>query len=162
MMKKTMEKALCKQMNDEFRSAYLYLSMASHFESKNFKGFGSWMHAQSKEETAHAMKFFSFILDRGGKPVLEAIEEPPASWKSPLDAFQAVYAHEQKVTAGIHKLLDLAAKEGDHPAHAFLQWFVTEQVEEEATADSIVQKLKMVGDMVPGIFMMDRELGARA
>jgi len=161
MLKKSMEKALNKQMNDEFASAYLYLSMASYFENRNLKGFGHWMHAQTKEETEHGMKFFHFILDRGGKPILDAIETPPSSWKSPLDAFQAVYVHEQKVTAGIHKLLDLAAKEGDHPAHAFLQWFVAEQVEEEASADEVVQKLKMIGDMVPGIFMMDRELGAR-
>ncbi|MFH1681786.1 MAG: ferritin [Candidatus Eisenbacteria bacterium] len=162
MLKKPMEKALNKQMNDEFRSSYLYLSMAAFFEGQNLKGFAHWMHAQAAEETAHGMKFFGFILDRGGKPVLEAIEAPPSAWKSPLDAFQAVYAHEQKVTTGIHKLVDLAAKEGDHPAHTFLQWFVTEQVEEEASADGVVQKLKMIGNMVQGVFMVDRELAQRA
>ncbi|RPJ42704.1 MAG: ferritin [Candidatus Latescibacterota bacterium] len=161
MLKKSMEKALNKQMNDEFASAYLYLSMAAYFETKNLKGFAAWMHAQAKEESGHAMKFFHHMLDRGGKPILAAIDEPPAAWKSPLDAFQNVLAHERLVTAGIHKLLELADKESDHPAHAFLQWFVTEQVEEEATAEGIVQKVKMIGDMVPGIFMMDRELAQR-
>jgi ferritin len=161
MLKKTLEKALNKQMNDEFRSAYLYLSMAAFFESENLKGFAHWMHAQMKEETGHGMKIFHHLLDRGGKPVLETIEEPPAAWKSPVDTFRAVLAHERKVTAGIHKLVELADKEQDHPAHAFLQWFVTEQVEEEAAADSILRKLEMIGDMVPGIFMADRELAQR-
>lgn len=161
MLKKTMEKALNKQMHAEFWSANLYLSMAAFFESKNLDGFAHWMRLQVVEENMHAMKFFDFILERGGMPALETLEAPPKTWKTPLAAFEAVYAHEQVVSEGIHKLIDLARKNSDHPSDTFLQWFVTEQVEEEAAADDIVQKLKLVGNQGHGIFMIDRELSQR-
>lgn len=161
MLKKPMESALNKQMNAEFSSAKLYLSMASYFESKNLGGFAHWMRLQVGEENMHAMKFFDFILDRGGVAKLAAMAEPASSWKSPLDVFQAVLKHEQDVSAGIHHLVDQARKNSDHPTDSFLQWFVTEQVEEEAAAEDIVQKLKLVGSEGPGIFMVDRELAQR-
>jgi len=161
MLKKAMEKALNKQMNDEFRSAYLYLSMAAYFESQNLTGFANWMHMQSKEEMGHGMKFFDFIHDRGGKVALEAMEAPPATWKTPLAVFEATLKHEQKVTEGIHKLVELADKNQDHPSHTFLQWFVTEQVEEESSVDDIIQKLKLGGTSGAALLMMDRALGAR-
>ena len=162
MLKPSMEKALNKQMNDEFRSAYLYLSMAAFFEGQNLTGFASWMHLQSKEEVAHGMKFYNFIHERGGKVTLETMEAPPKSWKTPLAVFEATLKHEQKVTAGIHKLVELADKNQDHPSHAFLQWFVTEQVEEESSVDDIIQKLKIGGTSGAALLMMDRALGARA
>ncbi|MFH1279909.1 MAG: ferritin [Candidatus Eisenbacteria bacterium] len=161
MLKKTMEKALNKQMNAEFWSANLYLSMAAFFQSKNLGGFAHWMRLQLVEENMHAMKFFDFILDRGGMPKLEAFAAPPDTWKTALAVFESVLEHERSVSAGIHNLVDLARKNSDFPSDTFLQWFVTEQVEEEAAADDIVQKLKLVGNQGHGIFMIDRELSQR-
>jgi ferritin len=161
MLSKKMEKALNGQINAELYSSYLYLAMSAHFETTGLGGFSRWMQAQAEEELLHAMKFYHFVNERGGRVTLGAIEAPTSKWKSPLAVFQATYAHEQKVTSLIHDLVDLAVKEKDHATHSFLQWFVTEQVEEEATADEIVNQLKLVGDAPGGLFMLDRELGAR-
>ena len=161
MLSKKMEKELNSQLNAELYSAYLYLSMSAHFESTNLKGFASWMRVQALEERDHAMKFFDFIHERGGKVLMQPIDGPPTSWKSFLNVFQETYKHEQLVTKLINKLVDLAAKEKDHATNNFLQWFVTEQVEEEASADETVQQLKLVGSQGHGIFMIDRELGQR-
>jgi len=161
MLSKKMEKALNDQINAELYSAYLYLSMASYFESANLKGFANWMRVQNQEETLHAMKFFDYVLEKGGKVALQPIEGPQTTWKSPQAAFEAVYAHEQKVTALINKLVDLAIKEKDHATNITLQWFVTEQVEEEASADEVVQKLKLMANAPGGMFMLDRELAQR-
>jgi ferritin len=149
------------QLNAELYSAYLYLSMSAYFESMNLKGFANWMRTQAQEEMLHAMKFYSFINDRGGRIVLSAIEGPPVKWDSPLAAFEDAYRHEQKVTGLINNLVDLAIEEKDHSAGAFLQWFVTEQVEEEASADAVVQKLKLAGGQGAAIFMIDAELATR-
>lgn len=160
-LKKKMQKALNRQMNRELYSAYLYLSMSSYFESVSLKGFAKWMRAQAQEELMHAMKFYNYVIERGGRSIMEAIEAPPSEWKSPLGAFEHVYEHEQKVTGLINELVDLAVSEQDHATNSFLQWFVTEQVEEEASADEVVQKLKLAGGEGPGLFMLDSELGQR-
>jgi ferritin len=161
MLSKKMEQALNAQVNAELYSAYLYLSMAAYFESVNLSGMATWMRMQEKEETIHAMKFFDFISDRGGRVTLTAIEAPETDWKSPLAAFQAVAAHEQKVTGLINDLVKLAREENDPATEIFLQWFVTEQVEEEKSADEVVQAVKMIQDNPPAVLMLDRELGQR-
>ena len=161
MISKKMEKALNAQVNAELYSAYLYLSMEAFFQSLNLKGFANWMRAQTQEEVSHAMKIYDFINERGGRAVLKGIDGPPTEWDSPLVVFEAAYAHEQKVTGLINDLVDLAIKEKDHATNSFLQWFVNEQVEEEASADEIVQQLKMMEKAPGGMFMLDRELGQR-
>ncbi len=161
MIKDTILEALNKQLNAELYSAYLYLSMSAYFESVSLKGFANWMRVQAKEELTHAMRIYDYIVERGGRVKLETIEKPPSEWKSPLDVFEAVYNHEVRVTGMINDLVDLAMKEKDHATYNMLQWFVNEQVEEEASAEEIVQKLKMVGDEGRALFMIDRELAQR-
>jgi ferritin len=161
MLKSSIEKALNDQLNAEMYSSYLYMAMAACFESINLSGFAQWMTVQAGEEMEHARKFYSYIFERDGRVKLGAIEEPPFEWKSPLDAFEAAYKHEQKVSGLIHKLVDLARKENDHATENFLGWFVSEQVEEEASALDIVNKLKMIKDSPNGLFMLDAHLGSR-
>lgn len=161
MISKKIESALNKQINAELYSAYLYMSMNSYFQSVNLMGFANWMRAQALEEMTHADKFYGFVNDRGGKVTLAPIEGPPEKWSSPLDVFESAYKHEKKVTRMINDLMDLAIKEKDHATSSLLQWFIDEQVEEEANADGIVQQLKLVGDNTGGLFMLDRELGQR-
>jgi len=161
MISKKMQEAFNNQINAELYSSYLYLSMASYFESINLPGFANWMRCQSQEEIVHAMKFYNFVCERGGRVKLTAIDGPPTEWGSALKAFQDAYAHEQKVTALINTLVDQALKERDHASSSFLQWFVNEQVEEESSADKVVQQLKLAGDKGSGLFMIDRELGTR-
>jgi len=161
MIGKKMEKALNEQINAEMYSAYIYLAMVAYFESENLPGCASYMRVQTQEETAHAMKLFDFVHERGGRVVLKAIEQPPKNWKSPLAAFEAAYEHEQYITSRINNLVDLALQEKDHAANAFLQWFVNEQVEEETSADTVVQNLKMAEKAPGAMFMIDRELGQR-
>jgi ferritin len=156
-----MQQALNKQITAELHSSYLYLAMAAHFEADNWRGLAHWMRLQAKEEHEHAMKIFDHVLERGGRVTLEAIDAPPGKWTTPLSVFQAVHAHEIKVTGLIHALAELAAQESDHAAGVFLQWFVNEQVEEEAAAALIVEKLKRIGDSTNGLFMLDHELGER-
>jgi ferritin len=161
MLSKRMETALNRQIVAEYYSAYLYLSMSAYFESVNLGGFAKWMRVQALEELTHGTKIFDYVNERGGRVLLDGIEKPLLKWTSPLVAFQDAYKHEQKVTGMINKLVDLAIKEKDHATENFLQWFVAEQVEEEASADGIVQKLKLVGKEGGGLFMIDRELGQR-
>jgi len=161
MLKKQMEKALNDQVNAEMYSAYLYLSMAAWFEAENMKGMAGWMRAQAQEENMHAEKFYDFIHERDGRVLLRQIDAPPTDWKSPVAAFEEVLAHERKVTRLIHSLVDLSLKHKDHAANAFLQWFVSEQVEEESSAKEILDNLKFVGDNPSALFMLDRELGQR-
>ena len=141
MLSKKIEEAFNKQFNAEAYSSYLYLSMSACFETLSLQGMANWMRVQSQEEMAHAMKFYQFIIERRGTVTLAAIDGPPTCWDSPLAMFEAAFAHEQKVTAMIDGLVTLAAAENDNAASIFLQWFVTEQVEEEASADDVVQKL---------------------
>ncbi len=153
--------ALNDQVKAEIYSAHLYLSMSAYFHSIDMAGAGNWMRIQYQEELFHAHKLFDYIIERGGRAKLAAIDEPPAEWKSPLDVFESALAHEKKVTAMIGNLLELARQEHDHATEIFLHWFINEQVEEEASASAIVQQFKQVGDSVNGTFMIDRELASR-
>jgi ferritin len=156
-----MEKAINDQTVAEFYSAYLYLSMSSYFESVGLKGLASWMRVQFQEEQLHAFKMFDYVVSRGGRVKLAAIEAPPAAWDSALAVFEHTLKHEQKVTGLIHKLVDLAHQLSDHATDNFLRWFVTEQVEEEGTADEIRHKLELIGDNGQGLLMLDKEMGMR-
>jgi len=161
MLTPTIQDALNKQLNAEFASSYLYLSMAAWLEAQNLSGMAHWMRLQADEEWEHAMRIFDFVHDRDGRVTLSSIEAPLAEWKSVLDVFEASLAHERQITQQINELVDLALQEKDHAANAFLQWFVSEQVEEEATVKSIVDKLKLAGDSGVALFMLDTELGRR-
>lgn len=160
MIDEKMQEALNKQVNAELYSSYLYLSMSAWFELVNLKGMAHWMRLQADEENMHAMKIFDYIIERGGRVVLRAIDEPPAEWDSPLAAFQAADEHEHKVTGMINDLVNLALELKDHATNNMLQWFVAEQVEEEASTDEVVQQLKMIGDS-QGLLMLDKALGER-
>ncbi len=162
MLSEAMQTALNDQIQKELHSAYIYLSMSAYFEAQNLAGAAHWMRHQSEEEQEHAMKIFEFVTDRGGRVVLQAIGAPPSDFASPLAVFEAAYAHEQKVTKSIHDLYALAVKESDYPTQVMLQWFIGEQVEEEKNASTIVEQLKMVGDLPAAMFMIDRQLGSRA
>ncbi len=161
MFSKKMQDAMNDHLNAELYAAYLYLSMEAYFCSINLSGFALWMRLQSREEMSHAMRFFEFIYDRGGRVVLQAIDEPPVDFKSPLDAFEQTLENERAVTAEINKLYTHAVKEKDYASEVFLQWFVTEQVEEEKSAGEVVEALKMIGDAGPALLMFDREMGKR-
>jgi len=161
MIRQTMLEALNRQINRELYSAYLYLSMSAWFSNRNLPGFANWMRVQVQEEQSHAMKFYDYVVARGGRLTMLAIEAPPSDWESPLAVFEATYAHEQKVTAMIYDLVDLAQKEKDHATANLLRWYVDEQVEEEANDTGIIERLKMVGDDRNALFMLDRELAAR-
>ena len=161
MISQKIQDALNKQINAELYSSYLYLSMASWFEEQNLTGFAQWMSVQVQEENFHGMRMYHFLNERGGRVILKAIDAPKTDWKSPLEIFEDTYAHEQKVTKLINDLVYLAREERDNASEIFMQWFVTEQVEEEATADGIVKKLKLIKDSAQGLFMLDAELGTR-
>ncbi len=162
MINNTMEQALNSQINEEMLSSYLYLAMAAYFNSIDLPGFATWMKVQAKEENGHAMKIFDFVHERSGRVQLTQIAQPPRDWPSALAAFEAALAHERHISAKIAELVDLARAEGDKASEAFLQWFVTEQVEEEAHAEAIVKKLRMVGDSPQGLLMLDHALGQRS
>jgi ferritin len=161
MLNGKIEKIINDQIVAETYSGYLYLSMSAYFESRGLKGMSAWMKCQAQEELTHAIKFFNYVHERGGRVILGAIEAPPSEWASPLAAFEDALAHEQKVTGLINSMVDLALKEKDHASDSFLRWYVDEQVEEEATAGEIVDQLKLIGDNGQGLLMLDRELGAR-
>jgi ferritin len=161
MLSKSLQDAINNQINLELYSAYVYLSMAAHFESENLGGFANWMRAQYQEETGHAMKFFKYVYDRGGKVILKTIEQPAVKFKAPLDVFHLVLEHEQKVTASINKLYELAVKEKDYASQTFLQWYINEQVEEEKNATDIINMLEMIGTTPISLMMADKQLGAR-
>ena len=161
MIQQKIEDAINGQINAEFYSSYLYLSMSAHFDSIDLKGMAKWMIAQAQEEIAHGMKMYNFVLERGGAVKLDPIEGPPITWDSALEVFEHAFSHEQLVTSLINGLVDLAIEEKDHATKNFLDYFVDEQVEEEASASEIVQQLKFIGDNGYGILMLDRELGQR-
>jgi ferritin len=162
MLNKRLETELNKQVNAEFYSAYLYLSMSAYLADSNLNGFSNWMKIQFEEEQAHAMKFYQFILDRSGKVTLDKIEAPKTEWNGVIDVFEEVLKHEQHVTALINNLIEIAYEEKDHATVAELQWFVTEQVEEEATVSDILDQLKMIEGKGAGLFMLDREMKQRS
>jgi ferritin len=162
MLSQKMQEALNRQINAELFSSYLYLAMSAHFETEDLKGMAHWMVLQSGEENKHAMRIFDFVNDRSGRVALTAIEAPKTEWKSPLEAFEDAYKHEQKITGMISDLMNLAGAEKDSAAHDFLEWFAREQVEEESAAQLIVSQLKLVGDSGVGVYMIDQQLGQRA
>ena len=161
MISPKLQDALNAQINAEFWSAYLYLSMGMHFENVGNAGVANWFKIQFKEEQAHAEIFMNYLNSRGGRVVLKAIDAVPTTWESPLAAFEATLEHEQKVTALINNLYALAVEEKDYATTGKLDWFVAEQVEEEETAQSLIDRLKMVGDNGMGLYMLDQELASR-
>lgn len=161
MLSSSIEKAINDQINAEFYSSYLYLAMSASCEGLGLPGMASWMKNQTQEEMFHGMKMYDFVHERGGRVVLGAIDKPQSDWDSALAVFENVLSHEQKVTGLINNLVNLALDERDHATNIFLQWFVSEQVEEEATAVAIVHKLKMIGSDASSLFTLDQELGQR-
>jgi ferritin len=161
MITKTMQDAINEQINKEFYSSYLYLSMAAYFADKNLPGFAKWLHVQTNEEREHGMKFYEHLVDRGGQVTLKAIAAPPGQWKSTLEAFKEVQTHEAAVTASINALYEMALKEKDYPAQVLLHWFINEQVEEEKNAAEIVQQLELIDAHGTAVLMLDHRLGKR-
>jgi ferritin len=161
MLSTSLEQAINDQIKNELFSGYLYLSMSAYLEANNMPGSARWMRLQSQEEVSHAMKLFDYLNDRGNQVVLQAIDQPASEFESVLDIFEKALAHEQKVTALINGLYELAVEENDYPTQIELQWFITEQVEEEKSAGEIVEQLKVIGDHGPSLIMLDRQLGAR-
>jgi ferritin len=160
-MKGAVRDAIAEQIKHEFNSAYLYLSIAGSFAVANLPGFSHWMREQSDEERGHAMKFFDFLLDRGEHVQLQAIDQPPYAFRSPLDTLEQALEHEKEITSRIHKLYELSVQENDYPAQVLLSWFVEEQVEEEKTATEIVERLRMAGEEGAALLLLDKEMGAR-
>jgi len=161
MIGKRMQDAMNEQIKHELESAYLYLSMAAYFSAESLDGMAQWMRVQAQEEFAHAMRFFNHINEREGRVELLALAQPQKEWASPLEAFKAAYEHERFITGTIDDLLKIAAEENDNPARIMLQWFVSEQVEEESSTKKVVDLLERVGDSGHALIMVDRELGAR-
>lgn len=161
MLSKKLQSALNDQINAELFSAYLYLSMSSWFKAQNLEGFASWLEIQAQEEVAHAMKFYGYLHDKGAPVELKQLEAPQRSWKSPLAAFEDAYKHEVYISGRINDLADLAVADKDHATNVLLNWFVSEQVEEEASALAVVEKLKLVASHPGGIYMLDREMASR-
>jgi len=161
MLSKKIENAINKQINAELWSAYLYLSMSAYFESINLGGFANWMRVQAQEEVGHAMRFYKQVVERRGRVTVSAITAPSINWKSPLNAFEDAFKHEQKVTGMIDNLATMAVAEKDYATANMLQWFIDEQVEEELSTDTIVQKLKMIGTNTGGLYMLNQELSQR-
>ena len=161
MINKKMTDSFNKQINEEIYSSYLYLSMAAHFDSQGLSGIGHWFRIQAQEEMFHAMKFYHHIVERGGQVVLQAIQEPKKNWDSTMKAFEDALKHEQHISSCIHELMDLSIKEKDFASRSLLQWFVDEQVEEEASVTEIIDKLKLAGEKGHMLYMVDRELASR-
>ena len=161
MISKAVEQALNDQFNKELSSAYIYAAMAADFESKNYSGFARWMTAQAKEEVEHAQKIYHFLLERGGRPLYDTVEKPQESWASVREAFAHALKHERFITKSIDELVNTARKHDDKAAEVFLQWFVSEQVEEESTVESILAKFDLAGEDKRGLYLLDKELGAR-
>ena len=161
MLSKTLEKALNEQLNNEYYSAFLYLSMASYFESANLLGMASWMRMQYEEEVMHAMKIFDMITDMEGRVVLKQVEGPPTEFDSVISVFEKTLKHERNVTKMINGIYALAQKENNYAVQSALQWFIDEQVEEEKSVLEIVNQLKMIGDETTPLLMLDNKLGDR-
>lgn len=160
MLTEKMESALNDQINMELSAYYTYLSMSAHFENKGLPGFAAWMYHHAEEEMMHAMKLYHYIITRRGQVKLLALAAPPHTWQTPLEAFEAAFEHERKVSKSIDSLVNTAREQGDKATESFLQWFVDEQVEEEEVVSNAIDKLKLVGDFGPGLFMLDREMAS--
>ncbi len=161
MLSKKVEKAINEQINRELYSAYLYLSMATYLADQNLDGMAGFMKAQAQEEVEHAMKMYHYVEDQGGRVLLEAIEKPQTDFEDAEQIFKLSLEHEKFVTRNIHNLVDLAIEDKDHATKTFLDWFVTEQVEEESTMDSIVGKFQLIGKQGHALMMLDSQLGQR-
>jgi len=161
MISENMTKALNEQVNREMYSAYLYMAMSAHCNQVGLKGFANWFMVQYHEEMLHAMKIYEYIQRQGAAVTLAAIEAPPASFASPMDMFTQTLAHEQFITRSINELMELAIAEKDHASQIFLEWYVTEQVEEEENDNDILAQLRLIGDNPQGLMMLDRELAGR-
>ncbi len=161
MISEKMQEALNEQVNKEFYSAYMYLAMSAYCDTIGLPGFSSWMRLQFEEESLHVTKMFDYILDQGGQIHLKPIEEPPKAYGTPLEVFETTLEHEQYVTRLIHKLMGLAVEEQDYATQTFLQWYITEQVEEESNVNNVVAPLRMVGDDKGGLMMIDQQLAQR-
>lgn len=161
MLSKKMQDAFNEQIKNELYSAYLYLSMSAYFEAENLSGFATWLRVQFEEEQGHALKFYDYIHERGGVVELKAIDQPPAKWASSMAAFKEVLAHEQKVTSLIHSLYKLALDENDYASQIMLQWFISEQVEEEKNASEIIANLEMIEARGTAVLMLDHQLAKR-
>ena len=161
MLSEKILRALNEQINHELYSAYLYAAMAAYFDDRDLPGFAHWTLMQAQEELMHAQKIFGFVSERGGRVRLASIAEPDFSWDSNVAAFEAVLAHERFISGKINDIVDLALQEKDHATNNFLQWFVAEQVEEEASAEEVLRQVRLVGDAPSGLFMLDRELAKR-
>ena len=161
MISQSLVDALNEQFKHELYSSYLYLAMAAYCDDQNLPGFAHWMRLQADEEREHAMKFYDFVLDRDGRVVMPALAQPPRDFGSPQNVFEQVLAHEQEVTSLIEQLYRKAGSEQDHATEIFLEWFISEQVEEEKTASQILETLRMAGDNKVALLILDRELGAR-
>jgi ferritin len=160
-LSKTVQDALNEQLKQEFYAAYLYLSMSAHCSSNNFEGFAQWLRLQAQEEVGHAMRIYDYIEDRGGRVLLQAIPQPATEFPSIVGLFEQARDHERKVTGMINGLYELVDRERDYASHSFLEWFLTEQIEEEKQSTKIVESLKLAGDHPGAILMLDREMGAR-
>lgn len=161
MLTKNVEAAMNDQLQKELQSAYVYLGMSAYCETQSLPGMAAWLRQQFEEEQVHAMKFYTFIIDRGSKVVLQKLDAPPTDYSSALNVFETALEHEKKVTVAINDLYDLVAKEKDFASQAWLDWFATEQVEEEKTVGQIVDDLRRTGNEGNGVFLLDRELGQR-
>ncbi|MBQ8168953.1 ferritin [bacterium] len=161
MISEKMEKAFNEQINKELYSAYLYLSMQAYFERLNLTGFVNWMSVQVQEENAHAMGMYNYLLERGGKIELLAIDKPQIDWASPLDVFRQVLEHEEYVTSRINELMDVADEVKDRAALSFLDWYVKEQVEEESNVGGVLAKLELIGEDKHALLLLDQELATR-
>lgn len=160
-MNAKVEQALNEQMHAEFFSFYLYLSVSAYFKTIHLDGFAHWMNVQAQEEYGHAMKLFDFLIERGGQVQLMALDAPQREWESPVAAVQAVLEHEQYITDRINEMVNVSSQEKDHATTVLLHWYVTEQVEEVATADTLANQVKMLEESPHGLLMLDRELAGR-
>jgi len=161
MINEKIEKSINDQINKEFYSAYLYLSMSAYCDSINLPGFANWLKVQYQEEVTHALKFYSYLIERGGKVMLKSIDNPKTEWSSPVEIFKDTLEHEQFVTRSINNIYELSYQEKDFATISFLQWFINEQVEEEASASLILEQVKRVENSNNGLFMLDKELAQR-
>ncbi len=162
MISQKMQDAINEQINAELYSAYLYLSMSADLEEKGLGGFANWMRAQAQEEEFHAMKFYGYVVERGGRVILDTIKKPRGEWSTVKEIFEETLKHEEHVTGLINKLMDMAIEEKDHASVQFLQWYVEEQVEEEANAGELLDKLTLIDGKGQGLLMMDKELSTRS
>lgn len=161
-MDEKVQEAINEQIRAELHSAYVYLAMSAHFSEANFDGFATWMKLQAQEELGHAMRLYDYVLERGGHVDLRSVDAPPHDFGTPLEIFEMALEHEKKITAMIHSIYQIAREKNDYATEMHLQWFVTEQVEEEDSAGRAVEQLRLAGGSTPALLMLDRQFGQRS